>query len=278
MTGMGISHGAITVVNAMPTGVGSTIGVKLETKAEFRPGGSNRSVSIINDPGEDTKMARYCVETAYDAMGIKEPSGWELRIESEIPVSRGLKSSSSACNAILHSVFNENDFQIDPLTLVKYGVSCAKKANVTVTGSFDDACGCEFGGLIITNNKENRILLHKDIEEYDVILHIPAVKIRKSTLDVKRLRETTDDIEKVLTIVESDPLKAMTMNGRIISKASDVDNSVAEKAIANGALGAGMSGSGPAIAIVVRSGCGEDFIRKNDLTDVLLTKTRGIDK
>lgn len=276
MTGKGVSHGAITVINAMPMGIGATIGIELKTQAEFIPGGEKRTVSIVNDPDEDTTMARYCVEKAYKVMNKQEPTGWTLIVNSEIPVSRGLKSSSSACNAILHAVFNEYDFHINPVVLVDHGVSCAKKAKVTVTGSFDDACGCELGGLVITNNSENQIILHRDIETYDVVLYIPDKKIRKNTLNLEELQKVGTEINAALGITEFYPFSAMTMNGRIISKVSEVDNSVAEMALNNGALGAGMSGSGPAIAIVLENGRGQAFIERTGLKNTILTKTRGI--
>jgi shikimate kinase len=276
MTGKSISHGAITVINAMPVGIGATIGVELETRAEFTPGGDKRIVTIVNDPGEDTKMAEYCVEEAYKVMKKEEPAGWTLTIDSQIPVSRGLKSSSSACNAILHAVFDEYKHKIDTVELVKHGVKCAKKAKVTVTGSFDDACGCELGGLVITNNTENKLLVHKDIETYDVVIYVPERKIRKNTLDVENLRALDNQICAAIGIADGYPLNAMTMNGRIISEASGVDNSVAEKALQDGALGAGMSGSGPAIAMVFNEGRGQAYIDRSGLKNTILTKTRGI--
>lgn len=276
MTGKGISYGAITVINAMPMGIGATIGIELKTEAEFIPGGDHKTVNILNDPDEDTTMARYCVEKAYNVMNKKEPSGWKLTINSEIPVSRGLKSSSSACNAILHAVFDECDYSINPVTLVDHGVSCAKKAKVTVTGSFDDACGCELGGLVITNNSENQIILHRDMDPHDVVLYIPTEKIRKSTIDLEELQKVGTEINAALGITEFYPFSAMTMNGRIISRVSGVDNSIAEMALVNGALGAGMSGSGPAIAIVLEEGRGKAFIERTGLNNTILTRTRGI--
>ena len=104
---IGRSHGAITVINAMPCGIGATIGVDLRTEATFVESGDGRTVTISNDASEDTTMARICIRRAYEMAGVEEPSDWTLRTESEIPVSRGLKSSSTACNAILRAVMSE---------------------------------------------------------------------------------------------------------------------------------------------------------------------------
>jgi len=278
MTGTGISYGAITVVNAMPVGIGATIGVSLKTTASFTPGGNERTVRIKNDPAENTDMARFCVSESYILMEKEEPEGWVLDINSEIPISRGLKSSSSACNAIISSVMNENRFAIDDVDLIKLGVKCAKRAKVTVTGSFDDACGCHLGGFVITDNVDNVILFRDEIEEYDVLIHVPEKKIRKTGLPLKELHALSPQMMDVIRLAKTNPLKAMTENGRLISSVSDVDNSIAEIAMKNGALGAGMSGSGPAVAIVLKKGDAERFLEKTKLTNVIKTTTRGMSK
>ena len=276
MTGEGRSHGSITVINAMPCGIGATIGVGLNTSARFSEHGDARVVRINNDVSEDTNMARICVRRAYERAGIEEPEGWSLETDSQIPVSRGLKSSSCACNAILRAVFSHLDFSMDPVDLIRLGVECAREAKVTVTGSFDDACGCGLGGLVMTDNRRDEIIDRADIGDYDVVIHVPAFKIRKTGLPLDRLHKVAPLIQRAIDITMSDPFAAMTMNGRIISEASGVDNSVAERALDMGALGAGMSGSGPAVAIVVAEGDGKKFAEDMGMTseEIILTVTR----
>ena len=261
MTGKGSSHGSITVINAMPCGIGATIGAGLMTEADFSVCGDSRIVTIGNDPGENDTMARICVASAYRQAGVPEPESWKLATRSQIPVSRGLKSSSAACNAIIRAVFDELSYEMDPVDLIRLGVSCAREARVTVTGSFDDACGCGLGGFVMTNNREDAIIAQRDVDEYDIIIHVPEFKIRKTGLPLDRLKAVAPEIQKVIDRAVEEPFWAMTENGRIISKASDVDNSVAERAVSMGALGAGMSGSGPAVAIVVPKGDGASFAR-----------------
>lgn len=276
MTGIGQSHGAITVINAMPCGIGSTIGVALETKATFSQDGEGRNVTISNDPTENDSMARICVRRAYETARIEEPDGWTLETDSQIPVSRGLKSSSTACNAILRAVFAELECEMEPVMLIRLGVECAREAKVTVTGSFDDACGSGLGGLVMTDNTSDSIIAHSDIEDYDVILHVPRYKIPKKGLDLDALHSVAPEIRMAIGLAMRKPFEAMTINGRIISHVSGVDNSIAEKAVSMGALGAGMSGSGPAVAIVVPAGEGESFSRDLDCDpeDIIITRTR----
>ena len=276
MTSTGTSHGSVTVVNAMPCGIGSTIGADLCTTAVFSKGGDGRIVRIANDPSEDASMARICVRRAYESAGIPEPDDWLLETDSQIPVSRGLKSSSSACNAILRAVFSEIGTPYDPLDLIRLGVECAKEAGVTVTGSFDDACGCGLGGFVITDNTCNTVIEHRDIEPADILIYVPRFKIRKSTMPLEALHAVAPRIRDVLEYASEDPYRAMTENGRIISAVQGVDNSIAEKAVSLGAKGAGMSGSGPAVAIVVDSGDGVSFSKDlgMDPDETIITTTR----
>lgn len=260
MTGRGRSYGAITVINAIPCGIGATIGVGLVTDSVFETEGNGRTVSIGNDPSEDDRMARLCVSAAYSAMGIPEPEGWSLGISSQIPISRGLKSSSSACNSVLSAVFDAEGFDIGALEMVRTGVACARAAGVTVTGSFDDACGCHLGGFVMTDNREDRLMMHRSVGRYDVVIHVPDAKIRKMGLPLEAILEHAPLVRGAISIAEREPFRAMTMNGRAIASALGLDGTWANLALEHGALGAGVSGSGPAVAAVFERGAAEGFL------------------
>jgi shikimate kinase len=77
------------------------------------------------------------------------------------------------CNAVIKAVLDSHSFDMDIMDIIRLGVECAKEAKVTVTGSFDDACGCELGGLIFTENYSTTLIRRKRAEDYDVILCIP---------------------------------------------------------------------------------------------------------
>lgn len=276
--GKGISWGAVSVINAMPCGIGAVIGTELGTRSEFVPDGDSRVVKIMNDDSEPTLLAELCVSASYEVAGIEEPEGWCLTTCSDIPPSRGLKSSSSACNSIISAVFDEIGYKSDPMDIIKLGVECAKRAKVTRTGSFDDACGCHYGGFVITDNRIDEILLIQDFPMYDVVVHIPKLKIRKESLDLDALKRVADEQRGVIELSKTDPLKAMTLNGRIIAKASKLDNSVADAALEAGALAAGISGSGPATAIILEHGRAYEFLEETGLEDTIVTKTRKLTK
>ena len=258
----------------MPCGIGSTIGITLRTDAVFTPTGETKDVGIRNDPSENKDMARFCVSETYKRMNIREPEGWLLNISSDIPISRGLKSSSSACNAIISSVMRAERFDMDAIERIRLGVDCARKANVTVTGAFDDACGCELGGLVITDNRSDSILFQDDIGEYDVLIHAPKNKIRKTELPLEKLKNIFSEAKELTETAKTDPFKAMTANGRAIASVLGIDDCVSDIALENGAIGAGVSGSGPAVAIVFERGGAEDFIKRTGLVGLICARTR----
>jgi len=279
-----ISHGAITVINAIPCGIGATVGVDLVTKAKFTVGGEGREVVIMNDRNEDTAMARICVKNTFEHFGMNEPEGWELSVDSQIPVSRGLKSSSSACNAIISSVAdhiskeNGNGFAgtEGTMTMIRLGVKCAREAKVTVTGSFDNACGCHLGGLVITDNENDTIISRSEVEENDVILFVPELKIRKPSLDRNRFRDLADVAMNLVRTAAEDWHGALTRNGSMIARIIGIDDSIADKAMSMGALAAGVSGTGPAISVVVKKDEGRSFLKDIEHTgyEAIVTRTR----
>jgi shikimate kinase len=274
MIGHGTSYGAITVLNAMACGIGCTIGTELTTEASFEPEGETRSVVIMSDPTENDIMARICVKRAFERIGLKEPEGWILKTSSEIPVSRGLKSSSSACNAIISSVLNAMDRDMPQIDIVRLGVECAREAKVTITGSFDDACGCMFGGLVITDNVNDKIIMSQDVDEMDVVMSVPRQKIRKTALPVDKIKAHAEESARIAELAKTDPLKALTENGRLFAQIIGVDNSVAERALKYGALAAGMSGAGPAIAVLTERGKGFDLAMDVGMDSFIITQTR----
>jgi shikimate kinase len=276
-----ISYGAITVMNAIPCGIGAAVGTMLQTKAKFILSGTRKRVKIINDPSEDTGLAHVCVKNTFDHFRVTEPEGWSLSVDSEIPVSMGLKSSSSACNAIISAVAERIREECgrmfgDTIEMIKLGVKCAKEAGVTITGAFDDACACHLGGLVITDNSNNTLIEHRPVEEKDVILLIPGTKIRKPSLNTENFRRFSEDAKKLVKIAEKDWYAALTLNGRLTAEAVGIDDGIAYKAIGMGALAAGVSGTGPAVSIVVEKGEGRSFLNDlgADAYRCILTRTR----
>ncbi|MGE4275247.1 MAG: shikimate kinase [Candidatus Methanomethylophilaceae archaeon] len=273
MTGKGRSHSAISVINAIPCGIGAVIGTELRTEAEFHLGDDALRVDIENDPQADDRLARVCVLRTLESLGMEERGGM-LRVDSEIPISRGLKSSSAAANAIVQAVCSAVGAEMGRMEMVHLGVRCALEAGVTVTGAFDDACGCMFGGFVMTDNTRRQVIFADDFEPMDVIIHVPAARIEKKDGRITRLDTLRDRMPALLQLAMRDPLAALTVNGRLVAEAMGLDDSVADAAMLHGASAAGITGTGPAVAIVTQAGEGNKLKETMGLDEAMITRTR----
>lgn len=253
MTGIGRSHGAVSVMNAIPCGIGSTIGIGLATEARFEP--SDSIEVILNDrPGMDDTLVRTCVSRALDRIGESE-KGYRLSVSTEIPPSMGLKSSSSVCNAVIAAVLDNYGCEMDSLDAIRLGVECAMACGVTITGAFDDACGCGLGGLVVTNNSKNELLYRLEIPDYDVVVCLPDRTIPKNKVPVDRYRALKGEYEALVPKIKEGYLEVLTANGAfvegIVGKLG-----IAERALEAGAIAAGITGTGPATAVLADPGDG----------------------
>jgi shikimate kinase len=251
------AHGAATIVNAIALGKGAAFGVDLWTKAEVRLTEEPNVIKgeITSDPAESTALIERTVSRVFRHFSVEKRFGAKVKTYSNIPIARGLKSSSVAANAAALATVAALGKTLDDLTLVKLGVDAAFDAKVTVTGAFDDACASYFGGAVVTDNSKMKILKRVTLpDDLTVLFHVPSIKAYTVDSDVNRLRI----VEPLVQIAYKEALKenfwaALTLNGIIYSSALGYDASVALDALAAGALAAGLCGKGPAVTAVVSS-------------------------
>ena len=155
-----ISYGGATIINAITTGKGAAFGVKLWTKAEVKLTDDPHAIKgeITTDPSENTILMEKTVKKVLEYFGLAGKFGAEVKTWSNIPIARGLKSSSVAANAIALATVAALRKEVDDLTIVNLGVNGAIEAQVTITGAFDDACASYFGGIVVTDNFKRRIV------------------------------------------------------------------------------------------------------------------------
>lgn len=250
-----ISYGGATIINAIATGKGAAFGVKLWTKAEVRITDNSHVIrgEITSDPSESTTLIEKTVKKVLEHFGLAGKFGAEVKTWSNIPIARGLKSSSVAANAIALATVAALQKEIDDLTIINLGVEGAVEAKVTVTGAFDDACASYFGGIVITDNFKRKIVKRfKAPEDLKVLFHIPKAKVYTSSIKVEKLKT----ISPLVEIAYREALKgnfwrALTLNGLLYSSALGYDPSIAMDALTAGAMAAGLCGKGPAVTAVV---------------------------
>ncbi len=243
-------HGAISIVNAIATGKGAILGISLKTKAlvDISPGNGvvieskNKTISsrLIN-----SVIRKVIPKNDLDKTKIK------ISLESEIPTGYGLKSSSAissavalACAKLFRPKWSDNQ-------ILLAGVNASIESKVSITGAYDDACGCYYGGYAVTDNYKRKIIKSERVSKKLVaVIFIPRSRKRGN---VKNLKNLSPIFEQAWNFARnSDYWNAMILNGLATSTILKSDPKIIIDLIEKGALGASVSGNGPAIAAICK--------------------------
>lgn len=241
-------HGAISVVNAIACGKGATLGISLtvNTKIDASPG-----KGIIIEGNNKTVSHRLINETIHKIISKKylEKTKLYISIESEIPIGYGLKSSSAISTSVALACAKLVKQKICDRQILLAGVNASIKSKVSLTGAFDDACACYYGGFMVTDNFKRKIIMsQKGQSDLNAILFIPKNQKRGN---VKKLRNFKKIFQYAWNLAKTkDYWNAMILNGLATSSILNYDPFLVAKLVKNGALGASVSGNGPAIVAV----------------------------
>ncbi len=262
MKGRAIAHGAVSIVNAISIGKGAALGVNLSTEAEVelepKSGKSNIQCDVSN-----ADCSFFTEAVVREVLSKYSRSGYNIvvKTKSQIPVARGLKSSSAASNALVLATLSALNQTEDDLRIINLGVNASLKAGVTITGAFDDASASFFGGLVVTDNNARRIIrMEPAPDDIIVIIYIPKNRMFTKDFDRSRIMPFKQEVSEAFELaLEGDYWKAMTLNGQIHSNALGLTLNPAQDALESGALAAGLSGTGPAVAAVCRQNVAEEI-------------------
>jgi shikimate kinase len=242
-----IVHGAISIVNAIATGKGSALGISLKVTAEVELQKGHGLRFITGRNGD--RLIKNIIQKTIPKETI-ESNMISIRVDSEIPIGYGLKSSSAVSNAIVlacSQIAREED--INDNTILEVAALSSLEAKVSLTGAYDDATACYFGGFTVTDNYSRRLIRKERAPEnlYAIII-LPSSTTRG---DVRKLRNLSDIFIDAYRFAESGQYwKAMKLNGVLASAALSSSYAPAMAAMEHGALSASISGNGPSIAAV----------------------------
>ena len=135
-----------------------------------------------------------------------------IQIESEIPLGFGLKSSSAVSNAVALAWSRLIDSNMGDYTVLDIAVSASLDAKVTVTGAYDDAASCYFGGFVLTDNyARNLIRREKAPDNLYAIILLPQ---NASRGNINKLSIMSDFFINAFNLAEAGEYwKAMKLNG-----------------------------------------------------------------
>lgn len=239
-------HGAISIVNAIATGNGSALGISLQVTAEAELA-RGRGVRFLTGKNDDRLVNNIVSNTM--PKEIIENNQISIRVRSEIPIGYGLKSSSAVSNAVALACSRLARDDVDDNAVLDAAVRASLDAKVSITGAYDDATACYFGGFTVTDNYSKRLIRREEApDDLHAIIFLPR---NTSRGDVHKLSSLSDLFTDAFRLAEAGEYwKAMKLNGVLASAALSSRYAPIMAALERGAVAAGISGNGPSVAAV----------------------------
>lgn len=261
-------HGAISLVNALATRKGATLGVALTVEADVLavPGKGGITVARKDGrkggegrPGEGRRRPNHPFSSRLIQKTVRrvvpksklESNRIEIAISSEMPAGFGLKSSSAISSAVALACDRAFGLHMSDHQILLAGVEASIASKVSITGAYDDACACYYGGFNVTDNARRRLVRHQRAPRgMSAVIFIPKSRKRGS---LKRLRLLEEAFEGAWSLAKrAEYWKAMTINGLATASVLGSDPELVARLAEKGAVAASVSGNGPAVAAVAR--------------------------
>lgn len=257
--GTGKAHGACSLLHAAGTGYGAAIALDLPVMVKALDKPSKRQ---LND--EDnllTSVVDTWIENNLILPDGLEPSDIHWAVASKIPPNRGLKSSAAISIAAIRALCDATDTKLSDAEIVDLSSQAQIRAGVSITGSIDDAWAClTKGWKLIDANAENVsdgvVMSGSGLNSDDWIVLIATREPRISRPSLEDFGPMFQEFEKALiALQQGELLNCLTINGRAVCSVTNdiMGRKIANDAFINGARASGLTGSGPAVVIIIPS-------------------------
>jgi len=272
--GGGKGHGAVSVLHALGAGYGCSIGIDLSTRVQLRD-------APVKRKPEDSHGLLPAVVTAWQEAGLTMPEAEELfwAVRSDLPIGRGIKSSSALSIAAIHALMEATETELENHQKVDIAANAQLAAECSLTGSVDDNwASLEAGWKVVDPSQPaaNGILLEGEVPDIDdwTVLVIDRGP-RENPPDPERFQLAAQQFQLAIQAIEAGNLfNAMIQNGRAVATATGdaLGRKVCNEVGVWGCRTATISGSGPAVVAVVPKGLDtttnrvKQFMEKRDYT------------
>ncbi len=243
-------HGAVSLVNAIANQKGATLGIALKVEATVESS-SGKGISIQSENKSlSSRLINKTVEKIVSKKDL-EQNKITITLDSEIPTGYGLKSSSAISSAIALACAKIFKPKFTDQQILLAGVDASIESKVSITGAYDDACSCYYGGFNVTDNaKKKRIQFEKGPSNLIAVIFIPKNRKRGNLKKLKILSSVFENAWELAR--KTNYWEAMIINGLATSSILNSDPKIITDLIEKGALGASVSGNGPSIAAIVK--------------------------
>ena len=243
-------HGAISLVNAIATRKGATLGIGLKVNATIQTSQGSGIIIKSENKSISSRLINKTVEKIVLKKDLKQ-NKITINVDSEIPVGYGLKSSSAisiavalACAEIFKPKFTDQQ-------ILCASVDASIESKVSITGAYDDACSCYYGGFNVTDNaKQKRVHWQKGPGNLYAIIFIPKNRKRGN---LKKLKILSPIFENAWNLAKKQKYwESMIINGLATASILGSQDKIIPDLIEKGALGASISGNGPSIVAIAK--------------------------
>ena len=255
-----IVHGAVSIVSAIATGNGATLGIDtfVKTRLEIKDG---TGIHITSDNKTiSSRLINKVIENVIPKRQL-EKVRLELNFQSNIPTGYGLKSSSAISTAVSLVCSKAIKKELTDEEILKIGVDSSLQTNVSITGAYDDACACYYGGFNVTNNYKRDLIFRGNApSDLQAIIFLPKSRKRGN---VKKLKNFKPAFEKAWELAKNhDYWNASILNGLATSSILNSNPELLFKLMKKGAISATISGNGPSIVAITKKGHSSNIKRE----------------
>lgn len=254
--GKGNAHGACSLLHAAALGYGANMALDLPMTVRLLDRPSKREVR--DEDGVLDALLTAWLEADHPLPTDFERDELHWGVNSKIPKKQGLKSSAAACIAGIRALCDATKVRLEPAEMVSLAAQAQTASGVSLTGSIDDAWACMTPGWKLIDVQApiaEGVLMDEpglSSEDWTVLLVLRGPREYQPTLEDFASQATAFQ-QALLALQDGNPLVAMTWNGRgTVAALRDVEGrKMANDSFMNSARSAGISGSGPALVIVV---------------------------
>ena len=243
-------HGAVSLVSAIANKKGATLGISLKVEAIIETSEGKGITIQSENKSLSSRLINKTIERIVSKKDL-EKNKIVITITSEIPTGYGLKSSSAISSVVALACAKIFKPKLTDQQILLAGVDASIESKVSITGAYDDACSCYYGGFNVTENaKRNRIQFEKAPSNLIAVIFIPKNRKRGNLKKLKILSPIFNNAWELAK--EKKYWESMTINGLATSSILNSDPKIIIDLIEKGALAASISGNGPSIAAIVK--------------------------
>ena len=252
MAGVGRARAAVSIVNALPTGVGAAVGLEWVARATATVTADRRPDERLEiaPSRAGTPLVRSAVAAAIGRYAPAEAGARRVVVRSTIPVARGLKSSSAVSSAVASAVARAAGASPQPEEIARLSAEVGRTTGTSATGAFDDALAGLRAGGVVTDNRRDALLRVLPLER-DLVaaLWIPARRHPPSPSTRRRFARSPALARRAAdAALDGDWRAAMAANTELVERAMGYRYARARESVLRaGAVAAGVSGLGPTL-------------------------------